>query len=155
MTKIIRKNKREFIIPGGQKFKGLKKFVIPADYGLAAFIMAAAILCKSNIKIKGIGQNKERLKVTILVLDEKLEGANYLYLEGVIGLVKAMMDKDVDRIRMCMKFLFKDFEADNETLTDPLKLVLCALKFRPITQANIEEVVDRYKKMVEDALMAA
>ncbi len=106
-------------------------------------------------KIKGFDRNKERLKATILVLDEKLEGANYLYLEGVVGLVKAMMDKDVSRIRMCMKFLFEDFEADDATLTDPLKLVLYALKFRPITQANIKEVIDRYKRMVEDALIAA
>ncbi len=55
--KIIRRDKRHFFIPGRQKFKGLKKFTVPADYGLAAFIIAAGLLCKSDITIKGIGSD--------------------------------------------------------------------------------------------------
>ncbi len=55
---IARKGQRHFIIPGRQEFKGLKRFVVPPDYGLAAFIMAAGILCKSDIIIKGIGKDK-------------------------------------------------------------------------------------------------
>ncbi|MDP2940190.1 MAG: 3-phosphoshikimate 1-carboxyvinyltransferase [Candidatus Omnitrophota bacterium] len=56
--KITRTNKRHFLIAGRQRFKGLKRFVVPADYGLAAFIIGAGILCKSQITIKGIGFDK-------------------------------------------------------------------------------------------------
>jgi len=49
---IKRINRRNYYIYGNQKFKGLKKFKIPPDYGLSAFIMAAASLVKSNIFIR-------------------------------------------------------------------------------------------------------
>ena len=44
---------RKYFIKGSQKFKGLKNFVVPSDYGLAAFPMAAASLLRSNIVLKG------------------------------------------------------------------------------------------------------
>lgn len=51
--KIIPKGDREFYIPGHQRFKGLKNFIVPADYGLAAFLMAAAALTKSDVILRG------------------------------------------------------------------------------------------------------
>ena len=42
-----------FYIKGNQKFRGLKQFIIPFDYGLAAFFLAAAALMKSNLILKG------------------------------------------------------------------------------------------------------
>ncbi|OGX27273.1 MAG: 3-phosphoshikimate 1-carboxyvinyltransferase [Omnitrophica WOR_2 bacterium RIFCSPHIGHO2_01_FULL_48_9] len=50
---IQRLSDREFKISGNQQFKGLKEFAIPADYGLAAFLMAAAALVKSDIVLSG------------------------------------------------------------------------------------------------------
>ncbi len=44
---------RKYFVKGNQAFKGLKNFVVPSDYGLAAFSMAAASLLKSNIVLKG------------------------------------------------------------------------------------------------------
>ena len=44
---------RKYFIKGNQKFKGLKNFIVPSDYGLAAFPMAAASLLQSNIVLKG------------------------------------------------------------------------------------------------------
>ncbi|MBF0484108.1 MAG: 3-phosphoshikimate 1-carboxyvinyltransferase [Candidatus Omnitrophica bacterium] len=41
------------LIPGRQKYKGLKNFHVPSDYGLAAFLMGAAALVKSNVSLKG------------------------------------------------------------------------------------------------------
>ncbi|HSA30446.1 MAG TPA: 3-phosphoshikimate 1-carboxyvinyltransferase [Candidatus Omnitrophota bacterium] len=46
-------DRRTFQIPGGQPFKGLKNFRVPSDYGLAAFLMAAAALTGSNVCLKG------------------------------------------------------------------------------------------------------
>ncbi len=50
---IKRLSAREYVIKGNQKFKGLKNFDVPSDYGLAAFPMAAAALVPSNIILQG------------------------------------------------------------------------------------------------------
>ena len=50
---IKRISQREYFIKGGQKFKGLKNFYVPSDYGLAAFAMGAAALLPSNIVLQG------------------------------------------------------------------------------------------------------
>jgi 3-phosphoshikimate 1-carboxyvinyltransferase len=50
---IKRVSKREYTIKGGQKFKGLKDFYVPSDYGLAAFAMAAATLLPSDVILQG------------------------------------------------------------------------------------------------------
>ncbi len=52
-VRIEKKSAREYRIRAGQKFKGLKNFKVPSDYGLAAFLMAAAILTRSDIVLKG------------------------------------------------------------------------------------------------------
>ncbi len=44
---------RDYRIIGGQRYKGLKAFRIPSDYGLAAFLMAAAVLTQSDIRLTG------------------------------------------------------------------------------------------------------
>ena len=51
---IIKKvGQRTFFIKGNQKFKGLKTFRVPSDYGLAAFFLAAAALVRSDLILKG------------------------------------------------------------------------------------------------------
>lgn len=50
---IEQKNIRDYHIKGNQKFKGLKKFHVPSDYGLAAFHLAAAALLPSDVILKG------------------------------------------------------------------------------------------------------
>ena len=52
-VKIKQKSLREFFIKGNQTFRGLKNFIIPSDYGLAAFLMAAAVLTPSQVILKG------------------------------------------------------------------------------------------------------
>ncbi|VAX37733.1 3-phosphoshikimate 1-carboxyvinyltransferase [hydrothermal vent metagenome] len=50
---IQQKNARKYLITGNQKFKGLRKFTVPSDYGLAAFLMGAAVLNKSDVVLTG------------------------------------------------------------------------------------------------------
>lgn len=50
---IHRRGERTFLIPGNQKYKGLKRFCVPSDYGLASFLMAAAILTNSDVHLMG------------------------------------------------------------------------------------------------------
>ncbi|HOW35896.1 MAG TPA: 3-phosphoshikimate 1-carboxyvinyltransferase [Candidatus Omnitrophota bacterium] len=50
---IVSKGQRSFFIKGNQRFKGLRNFVVPSDYGLAAFLLAAAALTKSNLILTG------------------------------------------------------------------------------------------------------
>jgi 3-phosphoshikimate 1-carboxyvinyltransferase len=52
-VKVRSKGAREFFIAGQQKFKGLKRFRVPADHGLAAFWLVAAALLKSDVVLKG------------------------------------------------------------------------------------------------------
>lgn len=52
------KGTRRFFIEGNQQFKGLKNFMVPSDYGLAAFLMAAALLNNSDVTLKGIFRDK-------------------------------------------------------------------------------------------------
>ncbi|MDD3374836.1 MAG: 3-phosphoshikimate 1-carboxyvinyltransferase [Candidatus Omnitrophica bacterium] len=42
-----------FLVKANQEFKGLKNFVVPSDYGLAAFLLAAGALVSSDISLKG------------------------------------------------------------------------------------------------------
>lgn len=51
--KIQRRSARHFHVPGKQKFKGLRNFTVPSDYGLAAFLMAAAALLPSEVTLEG------------------------------------------------------------------------------------------------------
>ncbi len=50
---IIPKNRFGFYIKGNQKYQGLKNFIVPADYGLAAFFLAAGTLVKSRLVLRG------------------------------------------------------------------------------------------------------
>ena len=50
---IKRLSAREYTIKGRQKFKGLKNFYVPSDYGLAAFAMGAAALLPSDVILLG------------------------------------------------------------------------------------------------------
>ncbi|HBO96873.1 MAG TPA: 3-phosphoshikimate 1-carboxyvinyltransferase [Candidatus Omnitrophica bacterium] len=53
-VRIRSKGARRYSIAGNQRFKGLKNFLVPSDYGLAAFLMAAALLNHSDVVLKGI-----------------------------------------------------------------------------------------------------
>ncbi len=50
---IEEKSPRLFSIKGNQKYRGLKNFKVPADYGLAAFFLAAGALISSKIVLRG------------------------------------------------------------------------------------------------------
>jgi 3-phosphoshikimate 1-carboxyvinyltransferase len=50
---IKRLSLREYEIKGAQKFKGLKNFYVPSDYGLAAFALGAGALLPSEIVLQG------------------------------------------------------------------------------------------------------
>lgn len=52
-VKIKQKSLREFFVEGNQTFRGLKNFIVPSDYGLAAFLLAAAVLTPSQIVLNG------------------------------------------------------------------------------------------------------
>jgi len=52
-VKIFQKSGRFYIIKGRQEYKGLDNFTVPSDDGLAAFLLAAAALTKSDITLTG------------------------------------------------------------------------------------------------------
>ncbi|HBR14590.1 MAG TPA: 3-phosphoshikimate 1-carboxyvinyltransferase [Candidatus Omnitrophica bacterium] len=56
-VEIVPRSGKEYFIKGRQKFQGLKNFVVPSDYGLAAFLLAAAALIPSNVILNGSFQD--------------------------------------------------------------------------------------------------
>jgi len=56
--KISKRSDSLYRIKGRQTFKGLKHFVVPSDDGLAAFLLAAGALTKSNLVLKGFFDDK-------------------------------------------------------------------------------------------------
>lgn len=44
---------RSFKIKACQRFKGFGKFIVPSDYGLAAFLLAAGVLTNSDVTLEG------------------------------------------------------------------------------------------------------
>lgn len=55
--KIGKKSIRQYKISGNQRFKGLGNFYIPVDYGLSAFLMAAACLNNSKVVLQATRDN--------------------------------------------------------------------------------------------------
>ncbi len=53
-VKVKQLSSSSFYIKGGQKFKGLRNFTVPSDYGLAAFFLVAATLVPSRLTLKGL-----------------------------------------------------------------------------------------------------
>lgn len=56
-VKVTARNHREYFVKGNQGFRALKNFIVPDDYGLAAFFMVAACLLKSQIILKRNSQD--------------------------------------------------------------------------------------------------
>jgi 3-phosphoshikimate 1-carboxyvinyltransferase len=74
---IEKKGVRLYRIKGKQKFKGLTNFVVPSDYGLAAFLMAAAVIHASNVTLTGhLGDRLVQADGHILPLLKKM-GAKF------------------------------------------------------------------------------
>ncbi|MBP9854987.1 MAG: 3-phosphoshikimate 1-carboxyvinyltransferase [Candidatus Omnitrophica bacterium] len=51
--RIVKKDDRTYFIKGNQIYKGLSKFIVPSDDGLAAFLLASAALVKSDLTFHG------------------------------------------------------------------------------------------------------
>ncbi|MFA6378442.1 MAG: hypothetical protein WCX16_01490, partial [Candidatus Omnitrophota bacterium] len=55
---IFKRSDALYFIKGRQTFKGLKHFIVPSDYGLAAFLLAAGALTSSRLVLKGFFDDK-------------------------------------------------------------------------------------------------
>ncbi len=50
---VIKKSQRHYEVKGNRVLKGLGKFEVPSDYGLAAFLLGAGALAPSSLVLKG------------------------------------------------------------------------------------------------------
>jgi len=119
------------------------------------------VLTKEDFDDKTIWKGSDRenwIRSSVLILDDKLTGSNYLYVEGVIGLAGAIMRQDQRAIRSFYKLLGGLTLSDEilNTLKDnPVAFAVKAvLKFKPIEVRDPEEL-ERYKSAMEKYLVMA
>lgn len=105
--------------------------------------------------------NKANNKAALLILNEDLEGSRYLYLEGIIGLARTMMngEESKDSIERYIKLMFDKSEDISNAqlleflLKDPRKFAdYIKFKTRPFDK---EELYKNYKAVVDNYLIAA
>ncbi|MCX5678512.1 MAG: hypothetical protein NTY76_05320 [Candidatus Omnitrophica bacterium] len=124
----------------------------------------ATVFTEEDFNNKGIwnGCDKEAsLRSSVLILGDRLMGNNYLYLEGVIGLARAMMVNNKYAVRKyydlisgtvidneMMKLLNED---DQNNLSFAIRAVL---RFKPITRTDPEDL-NELKIRMEKFLIAA
>lgn len=125
----------------------------------------ACVIAKSDYDDPELwnSNHKQQIGASLLVLAEDLRGSHYLYLEGVIGLARALMNDDKDAIKRYLGLLFERTEKGMATddagllellLNDPRKLA-DYIRFKPIEPVDTEELLNRYKADVENYLVAA
>jgi hypothetical protein len=125
----------------------------------------AIVLTKEDFENKEIwnGSDKEvSLRSSVLILDDKMTGNNYLYLEGVIGLARAVMARNRQAIREYYRMisgvaiddqilqLLKDDDQNNVAFA-----IKAILKFRPISMIVDSEEFNKTRIMMENALISA
>lgn len=124
----------------------------------------AIVLTKEDFSNKEIwnGSDKETsLKSSVLILDEKLTGNNYLYLEGVIGLARAVMANNREAIRAYYELISGSaIEDEVMTLLDDAAqnnisfAIRAILRFKSITRIDPRDLNERRIRM-ENLLIAA
>jgi hypothetical protein len=104
----------------------------------------------------------ESIKATVLTVGDKLTGANYLYLTGLIGFTRAVMTGERNKIERYYKLLtgtvmevnalaLLDIAGSNNTIPFALNTIL---KFRPIEKID-PAVLDSLRLAMENFLISA
>jgi hypothetical protein len=119
----------------------------------------ACVVSRDEFNTLWKSSHKNNNHATLLVLEDDLRSARYLYTEGVIGLARAMMNSDSQKVREYMRLLFET-AADDDVLEllkkdNPIEFAVKAiLKFKPVVPIRTEELPE-YKKVMEKYLIAA
>lgn len=86
----VNNNFTEFKVKGGQTFKDLDNFDVPGDYSSAAFLIAAASLIKSKVKIKNLVDDEQGDKKILDIIEDmggKIKrGKDFIEVEGPFDL---------------------------------------------------------------------
>ncbi|HQP10087.1 MAG TPA: 3-phosphoshikimate 1-carboxyvinyltransferase [Candidatus Omnitrophota bacterium] len=130
--RIKRKGPRVYGIKGNQEFQGLKNFIVPSDYGLAAFLITAAALTRSDITLNG------HLKDDLIQADGRIMG--FLRSMGV----RIRKTKRCIRIKGPSKLRGGDFSLKNCPDLVPIMAVLALFakgrtRLRNIAHARAKE----------------
>jgi hypothetical protein len=104
---------------------------------------------------------KTAVKASVIIVDDKLTGANYLYLTGLIGLARAVMAKDMTRISGYYSLLTGTpisnkalAQLRGEALNTVAFALAAMLRFRPVAPIDAAEL-EALKIKMEVFLIAA
>lgn len=137
-VKIVKKNHREFLMRGQQVFRGLDNFVVPSDYGLAAFHLAAASLISSRVTLEGIFEDTlPQADGRILALLEKM-GVHF--------------SRTKTAIKICGPFEFKGGKFSLQNCPDlvPIMAVLALFAKGKTTLTDISHVRAKESDRITD-----
>ncbi len=89
--KTVNNNFESFEVEGGQRFGPLENFDVPGDYSSAAFLMAAASLIKSNVRIENLLEDDKQGDKEIINIINRMggkikKGKDYVEIEGPFDL---------------------------------------------------------------------
>jgi hypothetical protein len=117
-------------------------------------------MTQNEFNDKSIWTDSDRnthIRSNVLLLEKRLEGENYLYLEGIVRLAAAMMigSSAIPTYYRLITGSKIDHNMMNLFVEDPVAFAVKAvLKFRPPGIKDPGEI-ERYKMLVENAVMAA
>jgi len=119
----------------------------------------ACVMTRSDFLKNWNENHKINTKASILVLDDDLKGERYLYFEGIIGLARAIMNHDRDRIIALFKrFFTTDINDEDIALLSGDDAVGFAIRYaltfhpiEPIDMATFEQL----RLEMESSLSAA
>jgi len=128
----------------------------------------ACVLSRSEFDSLGMSHMSNN-KATLLILEDSgLHGTNYLYVEGVVGLASARMSQDIEKTKRYMRLFCIPIEMGSDRIVDGRRLdeelkkddtiefsKRIRILLKPIEPFDTDELLNRYKIMVENYLMAA
>jgi SAM-dependent methyltransferase len=125
----------------------------------------AAVFTREDFENKAVwsGSDKETsVRASVIILEDKLIGSNYLYLEGVIGLANAVMVRNHIRIQAYYRLISGSIIDENilSLMKDDAQnniafAVKAILRFKPIDMIVDSEEFERARLAMENTLIAA
>jgi hypothetical protein len=126
----------------------------------------AVVISKDDFEDKEVWGTMDKevsMKASVVLIDDKLAGNNYLYLEGVLALAQALMRGDRDKIELYYASMSLNHEwgkalslLNDKGVNNIAFAIKAMIRFRPILDAKENDRrFNAYRLMMENSLIGA